>query len=285
MTPRRLAVLTFTAALAAVALPGLSRAQSGPPPPAGGNPVAQRPAPAAAANPASAPSAPQGNPTYPANPYPGGPAYPPLNRGAYPPMGQQGPLGFAPLNGQPAYGPNQPGQMPPYGPGAGQAGPGGWSPMPGYGAPGGQPGSAANQGGGQGAYYPSATSGPYPNPSQAARITSTSSSQPPTEDTNRVLRLLRYANSSGGLKWPTALKILPPGPQVTQEREQIDNLLVEALRESASGQVKPALVEDLRREVKALRRLWADRGDSLPLTEESIQAGRDFLRRLEKALE
>jgi hypothetical protein len=194
-----------------------------------------------------------------------------LNRGAYPPTGQPVPLGFAPLNGQAAYGANQ-------------AGPGGWSPMPGSGAPGGQPGYAANQGS-QWPQYPSATSGPYPNPSQAARITSTSSAQPPTEDTNRVLRLLRYANSSGGLKWPTALKVLPPGPEVTQAREQIDNLLVEALRESASGQVKPALVENLRHEVKQLRRLWADRGAELPLTEESIQAGRDFLRRLEKALE
>jgi hypothetical protein len=281
MTSRHFAVLTLATALAGVALPGLSRAQTGQPAPSGANPAPQ---PAAAQNPASAAGAAQGNVAPPVNPYYGGPGYPPLNRGAYLPAGQAVPLGFAPLNGQAAYGPNQGAQMPPYGPGAGQAGPGGWSPMPGSGPPGGQPGYPANQGG-QWPHYASTTSGPYPNPSQAARITSTSSSQPPTEDTNRVLRLLRYANSSGGLKWPTALKVLPPGPEVTQAREQIDNLLVEALRESASGQVKPALVENLRHEVKQLRRLWADRGAELPLTEESIQAGRDFLRRLEKALE
>jgi hypothetical protein len=228
---------------------------------------------------------------------PPGPGYPPPGGGAWPPYDPEygraaAHAAASNLSVIPGYGAAEAhaaasnlSVIPGYGAAAAHATAAGLSSIPGYGMPEGASAYQGNPGGQAGTSGP-ASSGPYHGLYGSARVTSTSPDKPaPTEDTNRVLRLLKYATPAGGLEWPLALRVLPPGPEATQAREQIDQLLAEARRESASGQVKPALVEDLRRAVKELRRLWADRGENLPLSAEAINAGRDFLRRLDRALE
>jgi hypothetical protein len=98
-----------------------------------------------------------------------------------------------------------------------------------------------------------------------------------------VERLRRIASESG-LDWPLALRILPPGPETTQLRQQIDQLVSDIGREAADGHVKPTQFEELNRNLAELRRYWADRGDLLPVTREAIDEGRHFLRKVQEAV-
>jgi hypothetical protein len=92
-------------------------------------------------------------------------------------------------------------------------------------------------------------------------------------------------NDEGKLDWPLALRILPPGPQVSQLRQQIDARAGELQREAATGQTNPGLARELSHDVDTLRSLLADRAESLPVSQQALTEARRFLHKLQDTLQ
>jgi hypothetical protein len=103
------------------------------------------------------------------------------------------------------------------------------------------------------------------------------------EDRSRAERLVALGDACG-LNWPLALRILPPGPEVTRLRQRIDNRVSNVMRDSASGHLDSSEFQQLERDLDALGRLWAARADYLPVSQEAIEEGRHFLRRVRAAV-
>jgi hypothetical protein len=138
-----------------------------------------------------------------------------------------------------------------------------------------------------GLYGGAMAANPYFNPpGGAAPLTSAGRAGPadPTAEKQwpRVERLRLIATESG-LDWPLALRILPPGPETTRLREQIDQVVSEIGRDAAEGHAKPGRFQELNRDLEELRRLWAARGDLLPLSRDAIAEGQHFLRKVQDA--
>lgn len=166
----------------------------------------------------------------------------------------------------PAPGPNRPApNLPGRTPAAGAPQP--WAPGPGFSG--------------------MATASPYSRPPAGASLTNrTLRTQPPPvlDDSPRVRRFLKLVNGTSGLDWPLALRILPPGPVTTQLREDIDRLAAEVQKEAESGQVSPALFEEIGRDLHHLHQLMAARADLLPVSQDAVEEGRRFLRTVRDAL-
>lgn len=91
-------------------------------------------------------------------------------------------------------------------------------------------------------------------------------------------------NAEGGLDWPLALRILPPGLQTRDLRAQLDARAEEVRRQAASGRVDPDLLRQASRAVDRLGGILADRGDTLPVSGQATTDARQFLRDLRDAL-
>jgi hypothetical protein len=87
-------------------------------------------------------------------------------------------------------------------------------------------------------------------------------------------------DTAGGLDWPLALRILPPGPEVRALRQQIEARAQEVERQAKSGQVSPALVRQLSQDVDALGDILADRAASLPVSQQAIADAGRFIQKL-----
>jgi hypothetical protein len=96
--------------------------------------------------------------------------------------------------------------------------------------------------------------------------------------------LVGLLNADGGLDWPLALRILPPGPGVSYLRQQLDARAAEVQRQAGAGQVDPALLRGMSRDVADLQALLADRGDFLPVSQQATNDARLFLRKLQDVL-
>jgi hypothetical protein len=96
--------------------------------------------------------------------------------------------------------------------------------------------------------------------------------------------LAGLVDAQGGLDWPLALRILPPGPQVRSLRQQIDASASEVQRQTGSGQVNPALIRQMNRDLNTLNDLLADRAGALPISQQGIAEGGQFIQRLRDAL-
>jgi hypothetical protein len=96
-------------------------------------------------------------------------------------------------------------------------------------------------------------------------------------------RLLGLSDDDG-LRWPLALRILPPGPDATRLRDHIDQLVKEVRREAPNDQVKPDALEQVEQDIQKLRRLWSARAAYLPVSQEAIEEGQQFLRKVREAL-
>jgi hypothetical protein len=91
--------------------------------------------------------------------------------------------------------------------------------------------------------------------------------------------LLREARR---LRWPAALRNLPPEETTAELRDQIDGLLHEALGQAANGRLQPALLQELSRAVIQLGKLLTDHVQDVPTTR-YIEARR-FLSDLDDAI-
>jgi hypothetical protein len=96
--------------------------------------------------------------------------------------------------------------------------------------------------------------------------------------------LVGLANAEGGLDWPLALRILPPGLETSDLRKRIDARAAELQREAAGGQMDATVLREANRDVDRLGALLADRGDFLPVSQQATTEGRQFLERLRDAL-
>ena len=170
----------------------------------------------------------------------------------------------------------------PMGPGMGLYGSSSYS-MPGrsgYGS-GGMGGSGGYSGGGSGSSSGGSMgspglSGGYPNPydwaAPAPRPTVSATAGP----------LSGLLNTEGGLQWPLALRLLPP--EARDLRQQIDARAGEVQRQAPAGSVDASLLRNMNRDVDQLREILADRADRLPVSEQAIADGRQFIRKLRDAL-
>jgi hypothetical protein len=170
----------------------------------------------------------------------------------------------------------------PMGPGMGLYGSSSYS-MPGrsaYGS-GGMGGSGGYSGGGSGSSSGGSMgspglSGGYPNPYDWA-------APAPRPTVNATVGPLSgLLNTKGGLEWPLALRLLPP--EARELRQQIDTRAGGVQRQAAAGPVDAGLLRDMNRDVDKLREILADRADRLPVSEQAIADGRQFIRKLRNAL-
>jgi hypothetical protein len=168
-----------------------------------------------------------------------------------------------------------------YGGGMGYGGYGGY----GYGGYGGY--GMMSSYGGYGGGSPGTNYGGYgmmPNGAAQALYNNSASSAPAQPTRPAAGPLAGLADAQGGLDWPLALRILPPGPQVRSLRQQIEASAAELQRQTSAGQVNPALIRQLNRDVDALSDLLADRAGALPISQQGIAEGGQFLQRLRDAL-
>jgi hypothetical protein len=107
---------------------------------------------------------------------------------------------------------------------------------------------------------------------------------PVLDDSPRTRHFLKLVNPSYGLDWPLALRILPPGPEATRLREDIDRLAAEVRTEAESGHVSPTLFEEIRKDLSELNRLFAARADYLPVSRDALEEGQRYLRTVREAL-
>lgn len=98
----------------------------------------------------------------------------------------------------------------------------------------------------------------------------------------KVGPLLGLLNAKGGLDWPLALRLLPPGTRTL--RQQIDARAGEVQRQAAVGMVDAGLLRDVSRDVGQLREVLADREDRLPVSAQATADARQFIRKLRDAL-
>ena len=92
-------------------------------------------------------------------------------------------------------------------------------------------------------------------------------------------------NSGGKVDWPLALRILPPSLETTPMRERIDGLVQQVQTESSKGKVDPALVNEAAAELTRLRERLTDKADFLPVSQQATADARQFVRRLQSALQ
>jgi hypothetical protein len=104
---------------------------------------------------------------------------------------------------------------------------------------------------------------------------------PPNAGAGPLVGLL---NPEGGLDWPLALRILPPGLEARDLRARLDARAGEVARQAAGGRVAPDLLRQANRDVDRLAALLADRSDALPVSRRATTDARLFLRRLRDAL-
>jgi len=148
----------------------------------------------------------------------------------------------------------------------------------GYGGSGSQSVMNAGFGGGQPAYNTTST------PTTAPGYGGNADQKIPAAGKAGVLAVL-LGDGGGQLDWPQAVRILPPAPEATKLRDAIDGLALQAVADAeANGKADPTVVKRLRQQVRALRELYADRKDLLPVSETIAQAGTAYLRQLEAAI-
>jgi hypothetical protein len=107
---------------------------------------------------------------------------------------------------------------------------------------------------------------------------------PPAAGKASVLAAL-LKEGNGQLDWPEAIRVLPPALEAAKLRQDIDALAGQAVGDAeATGRADPALVKQLKQEVRALHELYVDREDLLPVSETMARAGNAYLRQLESAI-
>jgi hypothetical protein len=81
------------------------------------------------------------------------------------------------------------------------------------------------------------------------------------------------------------LRILPPGPETQELRNEIEGLLQLAISQAASGKVQPKLVVRIRRDINQLGRLLNQHADALPVSPYTIAEAKRFLTLLRELAE
>lgn len=105
-------------------------------------------------------------------------------------------------------------------------------------------------------------------------------------DPANVLDIFGVPHDGDRLRWPVGLKVLPPGEQTGVLLAQIDSLALLAARETVRERgVNPVVLERARRSVEKLKRLFHEKGDALPVAQETRDEARRFLRDLGAGLE
>jgi hypothetical protein len=125
--------------------------------------------------------------------------------------------------------------------------------------------------------YRKETSAPYESGSLVNRQYG---SQPPS-----VASLLTAAgvpNDRGQIRWPLALKALPPGPETLELRRQLEAHLQVLATELLAGKSDPRLVREANDVVDKLQARLVDRG--YLLASGTYEDGVQFLKKLHKAL-
>jgi hypothetical protein len=112
----------------------------------------------------------------------------------------------------------------------------------------------------------------YTQPSSARMET-------PVTKAGPVASLLK---ADGGLDWPLALRILPPGPETRDLRDRLDAEVRAVL--AADGKVESASLGEMKKNLDRLADIWADRADLMPISEDTRIRGKEFLRDLRRAL-
>ncbi len=98
-------------------------------------------------------------------------------------------------------------------------------------------------------------------------------------------KLLEGLGAKGVLEWPLGLRILPPGPETEELRNEVDTLVKLAVLEAAQGKVRPKTVSQVERDLKKLRRLLYRNADRLVVPPSTIREAKRFLSRLRRFVE
>jgi hypothetical protein len=86
----------------------------------------------------------------------------------------------------------------------------------------------------------------------------------------------------GGLDWPLALRILPPGLETKALRDRLDAEVREI--QAAEGKSESAPLGEMKRNLDRLTDIWADRAELMLVSEEARIKGKEFIRKLREAL-
>jgi len=89
-------------------------------------------------------------------------------------------------------------------------------------------------------------------------------------------------NDHGQLRWPLALRVLPPAPETAELRQQLEAELQLVAAQSLAGRLDPRSVQTANQLADKLQARLADRG--YLLASGTYEDGDQFLKRLHKAL-
>ena len=97
-----------------------------------------------------------------------------------------------------------------------------------------------------------------------------------------ILTAAGVPNDQGRIRWPLAVKALPPGPQTLELRRQLEAHLQVLATELLAGRSDPRLVRAANEIVDTLQARLVDRG--YLLASGTYDDGVQFLKKLHKAL-
>ena len=104
---------------------------------------------------------------------------------------------------------------------------------------------------------------------------------PPAAKPNPALAALGVANEDGAVKWPLALRLVPPDQK--RELDKLESQLQTAGTQAAAGQVNPLVVDSARMSVISLHQWLRARRDSLPKA--TFREADLFLQKLDDTLQ
>jgi hypothetical protein len=119
-------------------------------------------------------------------------------------------------------------------------------------------------------YGASPGAGPQPDAQPAANL-----------EGRNVLSALGVASTDGRLSWPLGVRILPGDGKAEALRNQIDTLLTTAAKQSARGQIRPALLQELGSAVNELHGLLRKKKDDFA-SATTYEEAHQFLTKLAK---
>jgi hypothetical protein len=136
--------------------------------------------------------------------------------------------------------------------------------------------------------YNAPSSNPAGNPARNAQAAQGSYGTVSTTRTegssNKAGVFAGLTKPEGGVDWPLALRILPPGFETKDLRQRIDDRVAQLQVQAADGKVDAGLLKEANGDLDRLQRLLAEKGEFMSLPQEATTKAKDFVRSLRSAL-